>query len=238
MMIVRSFFILFSTLTCLLSGAAYGDVDAEEIKAQVSLFMDQHIALLAEDYGDAVRIEYTVNSLDSRLSMKDCPDTLETELKSRSNIGRVNIRVSCNELNPWSLYVPVDVDLYRPVVTTISPIAKGEMLTRGELEMREMDISQLNGSYFTVMEEVTGMQAKRPIRADKPVIANYLEPPLLIKKGEQVQMTARSGGLIVKIAGIALMDGHKGQQISVRNNQSKRVVEARVSGPGQVSIQL
>ena len=238
MMIVRSFFILFSALICLYTGFSYGDVGADDIKARVSLFMDEHIALLAEDYGDTVRIEYSVNSLDSRLAMKDCPDELKTELKSRNNIGRVNIRISCNEQNPWSLYVPVDVDLFRPIVTTISPIGKGEVLSRYELEMREMDISQLNGAYYTDMDEVLGMQAKRPIRADKPVIANYLEPPLLIKKGEQVQMTARSGGLVVKIAGVALMDGHKGQQISVRNNQSKRVVEARVSGPGQVAIAL
>ncbi len=237
-MIVRSFFIFFSALICLYTGYSYGDVSAEDIKARVSVFMEDHIALLQDDYGDKVRIEYSVNTLDARLSMKDCPDDLEVELKSRNSIGRVNIRVSCNEQNPWSLYVPVDVDLYRPIVTTITPVAKGEQLTRAELEMREMDISQLNGTYFTRMDEVIGMQAKRPIRADKPVIANYLEPPLLIKKGEQVQMTARSGGLVVKIAGVALMDGHKGQQISVRNNQSKRVVEARVSGPGQVSIQL
>jgi flagella basal body P-ring formation protein FlgA len=237
-MIVRSFFIFFSALTCLISSISYGAVGTEDIKARVSVFMDDHIALLAEDYGDTVRIEYSINTLDSRLAMKDCPHVLETELKSRSSIGRVNIRVSCNELNPWSLYVPVDVDLYRPIVTTISPIAKGAMISSSELEMREMDISQLNGTYFTSMDEVVGMQAKRPLRADKPVIANFLEPPLLIKKGEQVQMTARSGGLVVKIAGVALMDGHRGQQISVRNNQSKRVVEARVSGPGQVTIQL
>ncbi|ARN73066.1 flagellar basal body P-ring formation chaperone FlgA [Oceanicoccus sagamiensis] len=237
-MIVRSFFIIFSALICLFNSMAYGDIGADDIKARVNVFMDDHIALLAEDYGDNVRIEYSINNLDSRLAMKDCPDELETELKSRNNIGRVNIRVSCNEQNPWSLYVPVEVDLYRPIVTTLIPVAKGEIISRSVLEMREMDISRLNGTYFTQMDDVTGMQAKRPLRADKPVTANYLEPPLLIRKGEQVQMTARSGGLVVKIAGVALTDGHKGEQISVRNNQSKRVVEARVSGPGQVAIQL
>ena len=237
-MIVRNFFIVFSALSGLLNGMAYGDVGAEDIKARVSVFMDDYIVMLADDYGNNVRIEYTINNLDARLAMKDCPGKLEAELKSRNSIGRVNIHVSCNQQNPWSLYVPVDVDLFRPIVTTIAPIAKGARLTRAGLEMREVNISQLNGAYFSVMEEVIGMQAKRLIRADKAVIANYLEPPLLIKKGEQVQMTARSGGLVVKIAGVALMDGHKGQQISVRNNQSKRVVEARVSGPGQVVIQL
>lgn len=242
-MIVRNFFLFFRTLVlrvvvCLYACVSYGDVGAEDIKARVSVFMDDYVAQLSEDYKVGVRVEYSVNILDPRLAMKDCPHELETELKSRNSIGRVNIRVSCNEQNPWSLYVPVDVNLFRPIVTTISPIAKGEVLTKAELEMREVDISQLNGAYFTAMEEVIGMQAKRPIRADKTVIANYLSPPLLIKKGEQVQMTARSGGLVVKIAGVALMDGHKGQQISVRNNQSKRVVEARVSGPGQVAIQL
>ena len=235
---VRIFFLVFSVLGCPLSSMAYGNIGAEQIKARVSVFMDDYIVKLADDYGNNVRIEYAISHLDTRLAMKDCPQPLEAELNSRNNIGRINVRVSCNQENNWSLYVPVNVDLFRPIVTTIAPIAKGDELTRNELEMREMNISQLNGVYFSAMEAVTGMQAKRSIRADKVVLTNDLEPPLLIKKGEQVQMSARSGGLVVKITGVALMDGHKGQQISVRNNQSKRVVEARVSGPGQVVIQL
>ena len=58
----------------------------------------------------------------------------------------------------------------------------------------------------------------------------------MIKRGESVVMTAKSGALQVRIQATALTDGHAGEQISVRNKQSKRVVEARVIGPGKVSV--
>ncbi|NEP50997.1 MAG: flagellar basal body P-ring formation protein FlgA, partial [Moorea sp. SIO3C2] len=53
----------------------------------------------------------------------------------------------------------------------------------------------------------------------------YLEQPLLIKRGDSVVVTARTGTLTVKMPGTALMDGHRGEQISVRNKQSNRVVD-------------
>ena len=61
MMIVRNFFIVFSALSSLLHSMAYGDVGAEDIKARVSVFMDDYIVMLADDYGNNVRIEYTLS---------------------------------------------------------------------------------------------------------------------------------------------------------------------------------
>ena len=237
-MIVRSFLLLFTGLIIAISPVASAAVSSEAIKSRVSHFMAEHIALVAEDYGNNVRIDFTINQLDPRLTMKNCPQALSAELKSQNTIGRINIRISCQQKNLWSLYVPVEVDLFRPIVTTVMPVAKGTLLTQSQLEMREMDISQLSGTYFTDINAVIGMQAKRPLRADKPIIAGYLEPPLMIKKGESVQMTAQSRGLMVRIPGIALSDGHHGEQIRVRNSQSNRVVEARVSSHGQVTIPM
>jgi flagella basal body P-ring formation protein FlgA len=238
MMILRSFLLLFSGLLAAFSPITSAKVGSEAIKSSVSLFMAKHIALVEEDYGGNVRIEFTISQLDSRLTMQSCPQPLTVKLKSQNTIGRINVRVSCQEKNVWSLYVPVEVDLFRPVVAAVMPVAKGTQLGHSQLEMREMNVGKLNGTYYTDISTVIGMQAKRNIRADKPIIAGYLEPPLMVKKGDSVQMTAQSGGLMVRIPGIALSDGQQGQQISVRNSQSNRVVEAKVSSHGQVIIAM
>lgn len=222
-------------LTGMVSAESLG---SEAIKTTVKHFMNSHIEQLSQSYGDRVRIDYQIRSLDPRLALAACPEPLNTELKSVNSIGRINLKVSCLHQQRWSIYVPVEVDLYRPVVVALMPIPRGEAITAAQLEQREMNISQLNGSYFTDLNEVVGMQARRTLNADSPVIAQHIEPPLLIKKGETVVVTAKSGGLAVKIPGIALNNGHQGQQISVRNKQSKRVVEGTVTGPGQVSITM
>ncbi|MFA7553457.1 MAG: flagellar basal body P-ring formation chaperone FlgA [Spongiibacteraceae bacterium] len=237
-MIVRSFLLLYSVVFTLSSPLATASVTSSDIKASVSLFMDGYIQQLQESYGDEVRIEYHIRSLDPRLAMADCPHKPISELKSPNSIGNINIRVSCQQGQPWSLFVPVSVDLFRPIVVTTLPTAKGSTLTASQLELREMDVSQINGSYFTRIEDVTGNQASRPLNADSVIVAGYIEPPLLVKRGESVMITAKSGGLLVKISGTALADGHLGEQIRVRNNQSKRIVDAVVDALGQVVIPL
>lgn len=224
--------------TLALSQTASAKLNSSDIKSTVDQFMQQHVAQLSSSYGDSARIEYQIKNLDPRLSLADCGAPLDLELTSQNSVGRVNIKVSCQQLQRWSIYVPVEIDLFRPVVSTVLPVARGEQLTADQLELREMNISNINGSYYIDPAEVIGMQARRVLSADQAVIAQYIEPPIIIKKGESVLMTAQTSGLVVKIPAIALSDGRIGQQISVRNKQSKRVVEARVSAPGQVTVTM
>jgi flagella basal body P-ring formation protein FlgA len=51
-------------------------------------------------------------------------------------------------------------------------------------------------------------------------------------------MTARVGALVVTALGEAQQDGRAGEVIRVENVDSKKVVRARVTGPGAVDIEL
>jgi len=235
-MTIHSYILFLGLLLATMSQQASASVGSEEIRRNVNSFLATYVAQVAKVHGKDVRIDYNASTIDPRLAMTDCPAALVTELKSQNSVGRINLRVSCPEQHLWSLYVPVEINLYKPVVTAVTPIAKGTILAGDMLDMREMNISKLSGTYFVTSDQVIGMQAKRPLRANLPIIATHLEQPLLIKRGDSVVMTAQSGSLVVKIPGTALTDGHKGQQISVRNSQSKRVVEGMVSAAGQVMI--
>jgi flagella basal body P-ring formation protein FlgA len=65
-----------------------------------------------------------------------------------------------------------------------------------------------------------------------------LDAPLVIKRGDTVSMEANIGGITVKTSGTAISDGRIGQQIRVKNNQSARVINAKVIGSGQVQSVL
>jgi flagella basal body P-ring formation protein FlgA len=66
----------------------------------------------------------------------------------------------------------------------------------------------------------------------------FLEQQALVLKGDQVVIIARSGTLAVRMPGEALAQGGLSEQIRVRNLNSKRVVKARVTGPGQVEVAM
>lgn len=237
-MIVRSFLLLFSSLLATFSQSSQASIRTEQIYAAVKTFLSSHQQHLLTQYGSSVRVDYEISRLDPRLSMADCAQPLTAVLQSNSKIGRINIKVSCEKGSPWSLYVPAHVKLYRAVVVTTAPVARLTALSKSLLELRELDVSTLRGSYFTDIKRVIGMQAKRALLPDVPVTANQIEPPIIVKKGEMVLITANSGSLIVKTPAKALMDGRLGQQISVQNRRSKRIVDATVVAPGRVEVPM
>ena len=76
---------------------------------------------------------------------------------------------------------------------------------------------------YTNAKAIIGMLAKRTIRSDAIIQSNQLKAPNLIKRGDNVIITASNSAISVKMNGTALMDGALGEQISIRNNQSKRL---------------
>ena len=235
---LRHFLQRFNCLLLLISSSVYGDSTTKDIHLAVSSYLKNHSEQLQLRHGDDVRIEYSIGHLDSRLRMAACSEQLVAEPNSIDSLGKVNIKVSCKGTSPWSIYVASHIDLYRQVVMPIMPLARRTKVREEHVELREINVAKLKGSYFTRVEDVIGLETKRQIRPDKALNSNHLQAPVMIKKGEEVYITASSGTLSVKIPGIALSDGRLGQQISIRNKQSKRVVEAKITGPGQVTVAM
>ena len=236
-MIVRSFFTVFSLLLATqIAPMAYA-TDAKQISQAVNQFLEEYSQGISQQYGDTARVEHLITGLDYRLKMAQCPEPLKVTLKSTKAIGRVNTQVSCDgDTVKWSLYVPVTIQVFFPVVSTKGPIAKDHALSASDLSIREMDISTSSGRYFSSPDEVIGMISKRTLSANQIIYASLLKPPIVIRRGDAVILSAKSGGLNVKVPGVALSDGRLGEQISVRNSSSKRVVEGEVIAAGQVAV--
>ncbi len=62
--------------------------------------------------------------------------------------------------------------------------------------------------------------------------------PILIKRGDAVTITAEGDGLSVKMPGVAMSDGRRGEQIRIKNNNSAKIVDAQVTEPGEVAVPM
>lgn len=185
------------------------------------------------------RHEVQINRLDPRLRLPLCDKGLTTSLESPTQpIGRVTVRVRCNGNSPWTVFVPGQVRLYREVVTAIRPIKRESVLGPLDVALAERDIGLLNQGYLTSLQQAVGRKLTRPLQPDQVVAPAHVEQAEVIHRGDQVVISARSGGINVRMPGEALSDGALGKQISVRNQRSQRVVKARVTGPGQVEVSM
>lgn len=186
-----------------------------------------------------IRVEYRVGAIDSRMRLADCNVPLKIRRHGqRAGQNRLLFKVSCPSPSPWQLYIPVTREQYLPVAIASHPLHQNQILTEQDVELRELDVSQLNNGYFSDLSLVIGRKLRRPIATGAPLKPNTLIQRQLISKGDEVFIRAENGVVSIQVPAIALSNGKMGQQISVRNKQSRRVIKARVTGPGQVEVVL
>ncbi|MBA6046795.1 flagellar basal body P-ring formation chaperone FlgA [Pseudomonas lactis] len=185
------------------------------------------------------RYEIQVNQLDPRLRMPMCDKELTATLESPAQpIGRVTVKVRCEGASPWTVFVPAQVKLYRDVVVVARPLKRTGIIGYDDVALRERDISLINQGYLTSLDQAVGQKLTRPVVTDQVLTLVHLEQAEVIRKGDQVVISASSGGLNVRMPGEALSNGGMSEQIRVKNLNSNRVIKARVTAPGQVEVAL
>lgn len=228
---------------CLMTPGARTLADAFTLPEQLIGVTQGFLEFTVEDYlatsQTEGRFEIEVNNLDPRLRMPLCDQQLGASLESPAQpLGRVTIRVRCDGSSPWTVFVPAQVRLFRNVVTVSRPLKRENIVTADDVTLRERDVGMLRQGFLTSLDQAIGQKVIRPTVVDQVLTATHLEQAEVIRKGDQVVITARSGTLSVRMPGEALSKGSVSEQIRVRNLNSKRVVKARVTGPGQVEVAM
>ncbi|APZ43033.1 flagellar basal body P-ring formation chaperone FlgA [Acidihalobacter ferrooxydans] len=182
------------------------------------------------------RLSAKAAPLDSRLRMTACKTPLKTQSAAgAARVGNTVVAVQC--MSPrWKLYVPVRVDAYIEVVVAARPLLRGTHVAGGQLTHAERNAASLPYGYFTQASEVVGQVLTRNLAPGAVLTPQGLRPPMLVKRGQIVSVTAGSGGLSVSTHGEALQNGARGALIRVRNLQSNRIVQGRVTSVGTVHV--
>lgn len=182
------------------------------------------------------RIDFSVSKIDPNLRLATCSKPLSLKKNGDKLMGRISIAVRCEGNKPWKIYVPVTVMAYRKVVTAAVPLARNQVLEPTLLKLTEKEVSRLTQGYFSSFSAVNGKLLNRPLQLSGVLQPSMVIEPIIIKRGDEVIIIAKTGALSVRSAGIAINNGRLGQQIQVKNKASKRIVTARVISSQQVQV--
>ncbi|MBK0061551.1 flagellar basal body P-ring formation protein FlgA [Pseudomonas sp. S44] len=230
-------------IACLIASGARTLADSFTLPEQLIGVTQGFLEFTVEDYMTRTqtvgRYDIQVNNLDPRLRMPVCSQQLDAALESPAQpLGRVTVRVRCDGTSPWTVFVPAQVKLFRDVVVMTRPLKRESVIGEGDVALRERDVSTLGQGFLSELDQAVGMKLLRPTVLDQVLTLQQLEQADVIRKGDHVVITARSGGLSVRMPGEALSKGGLTEQIRVRNLNSQRVVKATVVGPGQVEVAM
>lgn len=207
--------------------------DTQSLEA-IRKAVSDHLESAFADSG-ADRVEINVGRLDPRLKLADCPLALDLKANNPGRDGgQLTVQVRCPGERPWAIYVPAQVDLYRPVAVATRHLQRGDEVSAGDIEMVSTNTGALRQGYLGHAEAVIGQQLRRPLAEGEHFRSSILEHPLAVHRGDKVSLEARSGGIAVSTRGTAMGNGRVGEQIRVKNDRSERVIQGEIIAPGHV----
>ena len=175
--------------------------------------------------------------IDSRLELPKCTQALAIDITNETmKAGRNTLTVRCQGERHWTIYASVVLSFYKNVLILTQPLQRGERITPSVFTSERRDVSGLREDYFTLIEQVENKQASRALAAGTLLSLKNVSEPLLIKRGDRVDIRSTSSGLAITMSGIAVSDGIKGQRINVKNQSSGRIINATVIDVGVVSV--
>jgi flagella basal body P-ring formation protein FlgA len=122
------------------------------------------------------------------------------------------------------------------VAVLTRPVGRGEAVERSDLSIERRPRDGLPADVQTDPAELGGQVARRPLAAGQAIRAGDLAKPDLVARGDLVTVLYEVPGMVLTLRARASQGGGKGDVITVVNPQSKKVLQAQVVAPGQVSV--
>lgn len=126
--------------------------------------------------------------------------------------------------------VTIQRALKLPALVARRTIPPGEIVSSADfaVEMRpagrEPDASSVSG------EDLEGLETRAVLRAGQPVARDQFKRPILVKPGALATLIVQGSAFSIEAVVDPLEQGMLGQEIRVRNTETRQVVEAKVVG--------
>ncbi len=113
---------------------------------------------------------------------------------------------------------------------------RGDVIRATDVSIERKPRNEVTADAILDADNVVGFAARQTLRAGAPLRRPDLVRPEIVKRDELVTMTYEVPGIVLTMRGKAMEGGAQGDTINVVNPQTKRVMQAVVSGPGKVTI--
>jgi flagella basal body P-ring formation protein FlgA len=190
--------------------------------------------LVDAEYAEADHSIISVQAPDARLDLSACTMPQLNLHNTTSLTRRVLIRVRCDAA--LAFYLPVDIEIYVPMLVARTALARHTLVSASDIVREPQDVLRTGRHYLADPADAIGKHLKRAVRQGSLLTPRTLEVADAVSRGDAVVILAERGSLMVRMQGTAMGSGAEGDQISVKNSSSARVIKAMISAPGEVTV--
>lgn len=163
------------------------------------------------------QVSFTVHGLAPDNNLAPCAALEASQPPGARTWGRTNVTVRCQEAgNGWSIFVSAHVRVITDYLVTARPLFQGQALVEADLAHQTGDLSDLPAGILTETRQAVGRTAAMSIAAGRPLRADLLRQPMVIRQNQTVKVISRGPGFEVANEARALNDASEGQVAQAR----------------------
>ena len=132
--------------------------------------------------------------------------------------------------------VPAYIEVWQDVVLAAKPLGRNQPITSTDIRIQKMNLARLPAKAVVRPDQVLGKRARRSIAVNSVLRTDQVEAPVMIRKGDIVQVLAESKVLRVTTQAQAKQNGGIGDHIEVMNLRSKKNFYAQIVDAQTVKV--
>ena len=191
--------------------------------------------------GKDAEFTMTANLGEARVPMGVEGTTLAASLKregTRPGLWSVPIDVLVDGAVYQTIWTTWKVELWENRRVLVRSVTRGDIITPDALETRRVKVDVHTTDPDIPAIALNGSMAKRNIDAGALVSLRDVERPIVVRRGDMINLEVRKGGITAKTVATAGQDGRVGDTIRIQTHSTGRELAATVVSKDVAQIEL
>lgn len=162
-----------------------------------------------------------------------------TAIEPRDQIhqGRCRFHVVGRGIDgPVKTEIQITLSEHPRVVMPRKNLPRGHQIEPHDLQLSPIPEQEMNSSFVLDPSELIGMEIRGVVRARQPIRRDDVGPPILVHRGDLIEVRVVGAGISVTTNAKSLGEGAVSELIEIETLQPRRRLVARVVRPGLVEI--
>ena len=149
----------------------------------------------------------------------------------------VRVAIFVNGRNVRTMSFTASVKIYDTLIVASHDLRIEVPVTASDFHTAEIAIDGRN-EFVKDVKEVIGLVPHRYIRAGSPVTRGYFQQPVAVNNGQHVTIIVNYRGIRATAKGIVMTRGRIGSLVKVKNENSEKILTAKVIDAHTVEVTM
>jgi flagella basal body P-ring formation protein FlgA len=187
--------------------------------------------LLLQTTGYPGKVLISVNPIDNRLRLAECPNLIPFLPPGSKAWGKFTMGIRCTNSRPWTIYLSAQVKVTGDYYVAVNSLALGHLIDATDLNKVTGDLTMLPANIITNPSQAIGRTLGTSLSPGSPLRLDAFKSSPAVQQGQSVKIISVGPGFHISAEGQALNNADEGK-IAKAKTISGQVITgiARING--------